>query len=145
MRERLKFHRELAKLTAWERRARRGHTKDCERAEKEGKPKPDKMNLMGELWMIDDERKVLLSGRLLQEARRYGVPTPTHDEEGAWDETQMGCHLSVKKAAELRVAIRQEKSERWELRLKGDGHPSPGNYRRDRRNNRPSCYSAEVN
>jgi hypothetical protein len=126
MLKRLKFHRELAKLNAWERRAGRDHTKNCERAKNEGKPPPDRMDLMSEVWMIDDERKILLSRHLLQEAWRCGVPTPRHDEEGAWEETQMGRHLSASRAAELRAAVRQEKSERWELPLKVMGILVPG-------------------
>jgi hypothetical protein len=56
---------------------------------------------------------------LLRRAAREKVPTPDNDDEEAWIETHGGGHhLSQSAYANLRAAIRKERNEKWDFRLK---------------------------
>jgi hypothetical protein len=56
---------------------------------------------------------------LLRRAAREKVPTPDNDDEQAWVESHGGgYHLSQSAYADLRSAIRKERNEKWDFRLK---------------------------
>jgi predicted AAA+ superfamily ATPase len=75
-----------------------------------------------DLW--EEKRQVYLkivgleSRYMMRKAARLRVPTPDEDDESLWLETATGYCLSREGITHLRRAIRQEQSERWDLRLK---------------------------
>jgi hypothetical protein len=62
---------------------------------------------------------VLETSYLLRSAAREKVPTPDNDDESAWLEAfGGGWFLSEAAYASLRTAIRKERNEKWDFRLK---------------------------
>jgi hypothetical protein len=62
---------------------------------------------------------VLETTYLLRRASREKVPTPDNDDEEAWIEARGGgYYLSDFAYANLRAAIRKERNEKWDFRLK---------------------------
>jgi hypothetical protein len=56
---------------------------------------------------------------LLRRASREKVPTPDYEDEQSWIETKAeGFYLSEHGYANLRAAIRKERNEKWDFRLK---------------------------
>jgi hypothetical protein len=56
---------------------------------------------------------------LLRRAAREKVPTPDDDDQDAWIEARGGgYYLSEFAYAGLRAAIRKERNEKWDFRLK---------------------------
>jgi hypothetical protein len=62
---------------------------------------------------------VLETSYLLRRAAREKVPTPPDDDNDAWIEARGGgYYLSQSAYADLRAAIRKERNEKWDFRLK---------------------------
>jgi hypothetical protein len=62
---------------------------------------------------------VLETSYLLRRAAREKVPTPDDDDQDAWIEARAGgYYLSQFAYASLRAAIRKERNEKWDFRLK---------------------------
>jgi hypothetical protein len=62
---------------------------------------------------------VLETSDLLRRAAREKVPTPDDDDEDAWIEARGGgYYLTASAYANLRAAIRRERNEKWDFRLK---------------------------
>jgi hypothetical protein len=115
----MKSRRELAKFDEWERKEHAQHAMRVEEAKKAGEKPPHDGELASTLFMIEDLRNATLTRVLLRQARHYAVPTP-HHSESAWEESVSTGQrfLSVKAQAELRSAIRKERTERWDFGLK---------------------------
>jgi hypothetical protein len=70
-------------------------------------------------YTVMNRISVLETSYLLRRAAREKVPTPDNDDEDAWIEARGGgYYLSQYAYANLRAAIRKERNEKWDFRLK---------------------------
>ena len=70
-------------------------------------------------YTIMDRISVLETSYLLRRAAREKVSAPRDDDEDAWIESRAGgYYLSQSAYAGLRAAIRKERNEKWDFRLK---------------------------
>jgi GH15 family glucan-1,4-alpha-glucosidase len=70
-------------------------------------------------YTVMNRISVLETADLLRRAAREKVPTPDNDDEEAWIEARAGgYYLTTSAYACLRAAIRQERNEKWDFRLK---------------------------
>jgi hypothetical protein len=72
-----------------------------------------------EKYYVMNQISVLETSYLLRRASREKVPTPDNDDEEAWIEARGGgYYLSSVAYSNLRAAIRKERNEKWDFRLK---------------------------
>lgn len=88
--------------------------------QRSGQPSP---SFSPEEWRdqnaINAEIYKLETAYLLRRAAREKVPIPDSEDEEAWHEAATGGYfLSTGAYANLRAAIRKERSEKWDFRLK---------------------------
>jgi hypothetical protein len=70
-------------------------------------------------YTVINRISVLETSHLLHRAAREKVPTPDNDDEDAWIESRGGGYYLTQSAyANLRAAIRKERNEKWNFRLK---------------------------
>jgi hypothetical protein len=70
-------------------------------------------------YTVMNRISVLETSDLLRRAAREKVPTPDNDDQEAWIEARGGgYYLSDFAYANLRAAIRKERNEKWDFRLK---------------------------
>ena len=70
-------------------------------------------------YRVMNKISLLETWYLLRLASREKVPTPDNDDEAAWIEARGGgYYLSEVAYANLRAAIRKERNEKWDFRLK---------------------------
>jgi hypothetical protein len=70
-------------------------------------------------YMVMNKISQVESWDLLRRAALEKVPTPDDDDQDAWIESRAGgWYLSQSAYANLRAAIRKERNEKWDFRLK---------------------------
>lgn len=70
-------------------------------------------------YTVMNKISVLETTYLLRRASREKVPTPDNDDDQAWIEARGGgYYLSDFAYSNLRAAIRKERNEKWDFRLK---------------------------
>jgi len=70
-------------------------------------------------YTVMNKISVLETWDLLRRAARKKVPTPDDDDRDAWTEAHGGgYYLTTSAYANLRAAIRKERNEKWDFRLK---------------------------
>jgi len=70
-------------------------------------------------YTVMNRISVLETSYLLRRAAHEKVPTPDDDDQDAWIEARGGgYYLSQSAYANLRAAIRKERNEKWDFRLK---------------------------
>jgi hypothetical protein len=70
-------------------------------------------------YTLMNKISVLETSDLLRRAAREKVPTPDNDDQDAWIEARGGGYYLTEFAyAALRSAIRKERNEKWDFRLK---------------------------
>ncbi|WP_425906269.1 hypothetical protein [Nitrobacter sp. TKz-YC02] len=70
-------------------------------------------------YTVMNRISVLETTYLLRRAAREKVPTPDNDDEDAWIEARGGgYYLTTSAYSNLRAAIRKERNEKWDFRLK---------------------------
>jgi hypothetical protein len=88
----------------------------------EGKKVETSPPSLNESWLAKNAVMVkiyqLETTYLLRRAAREKVPVPDVEDEEAWTENKDGYHLSQFGYANLRAAIRKERNEKWDFRLK---------------------------
>lgn len=116
----IKFQWQVRRLNRQRDRVEKLYQAKREALKRSGQPVP---NFSPEEWHDQSEISAkiykLETAYLLRRAAREKVPPPDNDDEEAWHEAIGGGYfLSATAYANLRSAIRKERNEKWEFRLK---------------------------
>jgi hypothetical protein len=116
----IKFQWQVRKLNRQRDRVERVYRAKRQALKNSGQPVP---SFSSEEWddknVINAEIYKLETAYLLRRADREKVPIPDNEDEEAWHEAVIGGYfLSTVAYANLRAAIRKERNEKWEFRLK---------------------------
>jgi hypothetical protein len=107
------------RLNAKEKRLMAENRYNFDKAKAAGKSTEELKKLEAELMLpvseLRDDKRILESHDLLTTMHRLGIPYSTDDRE-IWDPYDRG--LTDKGRSEFRSAIRKERNEKWELRLR---------------------------
>jgi hypothetical protein len=116
----IRFQWQVRKLNRQRDRVERSYQAKRSALKNSGQPVP---NFSSDEWRdqneINAEIYKLETAYLMRRAAREKVPLPDSEDEDAWNEAVSGGYfLSPAAYANLRAAIRKERNEKWEFRLK---------------------------